>query len=331
MLPNSMRSEGRCFPVGVAGRGEHRARGLAQPVVADDRRAGVVAGHDDRPVRRCHRLAEPVHAGVDRIWIGLCGRAGELGHQWCDVGLDRGGAHRACLSVVEVRRADARSRCWSRFWRLALHASGDRTLRCRHDSCGIDCTGHTCGLAEGDNRDAGLQSATRRQVGVHRLAVAVARRPSGRASGSAPMARSRCASMGSTPPAPSSCRTGSGPRSGRSSSAARSCERRPRSWRPRRGCCARSTRGTSRCDSALPRCACAGPARSPRNTPRAAGLVTKVEHTVSWAGAAPAGYFTAMLAGRERDRHPLRARLRHRLHRERARQAQWLRDELGDR
>ena len=34
--------------------------------------------------------------------------------------------------------------------------------------------------------------------------------------------------------------------------------------------------------------------------PAGAGLVTKVEHTLSWAGAAPAGYFTALLAG-ERD------------------------------
>jgi hypothetical protein len=62
--------------------------------------------------------------------------------------------------------------------------------------------------------------------------------------------------------------------------------------------------------------------------PAGSGLVTKVEHTLSWAGAAPAGYFTAMLAGEsatgvhsgpEYDRAFLR---------ERAHQAQWLRDEL---
>jgi hypothetical protein len=59
-----------------------------------------------------------------------------------------------------------------------------------------------------------------------------------------------------------------------------------------------------------------------------AGLVTKVEHTLSWAGAAPAGYFTAMLAGE-------RASGAHAGHdydaaflRERSRQAQWLREQL---
>jgi hypothetical protein len=62
--------------------------------------------------------------------------------------------------------------------------------------------------------------------------------------------------------------------------------------------------------------------------PAGAGLVTKVEHTLSWAGAAPAGYFTAMLAGeRDSGRHAGpdydAAFLR-----ERARQAHWLRDQL---
>ena len=62
--------------------------------------------------------------------------------------------------------------------------------------------------------------------------------------------------------------------------------------------------------------------------PAGSGLVAKVEHTLSWAGAAPAGYFTAMLAGEraagvhsgpEYDAAFVRAR---------ARQARWLRDEL---
>jgi hypothetical protein len=79
--------------------------------------------------------------------------------------------------------------------------------------------------------------------------------------------------------------------------------------------------------------------------PAGAGLVTKVEHTLSWAGAAPAGYFTAMLAGesvtgvhagraydaafvRERDRRPRRRAYDAAFVRERARQAKWLRAEL---
>ncbi|MFZ1996739.1 MAG: hypothetical protein WAU75_21675 [Solirubrobacteraceae bacterium] len=62
--------------------------------------------------------------------------------------------------------------------------------------------------------------------------------------------------------------------------------------------------------------------------PAGAGLVTKVEHTLSWAGAAPAGYFTAMLAGgRDSGAHSGpdydAAFLR-----ERSRQAHWLRDHL---
>ncbi len=62
--------------------------------------------------------------------------------------------------------------------------------------------------------------------------------------------------------------------------------------------------------------------------PEGAGLVTKVEHTLSWAGAAPAGYFTALLAG-ERD-SGARAGPDYdaAFLRERARQARWLRDQL---
>ncbi len=62
--------------------------------------------------------------------------------------------------------------------------------------------------------------------------------------------------------------------------------------------------------------------------PAGAGLVTKVEHTLSWAGAAPAGYFTAMLAG-ERD-SGARAGPEYdaAFLRERSRQAQWLREQL---
>ncbi|MFL5862484.1 MAG: hypothetical protein ACJ780_17205 [Solirubrobacteraceae bacterium] len=62
--------------------------------------------------------------------------------------------------------------------------------------------------------------------------------------------------------------------------------------------------------------------------PAGAGLVTKVEHTLSWAGAAPAGYFTALLAGeRDSGTHAGPAYDTAFL-RERARQAQWLRDQL---
>jgi hypothetical protein len=62
--------------------------------------------------------------------------------------------------------------------------------------------------------------------------------------------------------------------------------------------------------------------------PAGAGLVDKVEHTLSWAGAAPAGYFTAMLNGeRESGRHS-GPEYDAAFVSERARQAQWLRDEL---
>jgi hypothetical protein len=63
--------------------------------------------------------------------------------------------------------------------------------------------------------------------------------------------------------------------------------------------------------------------------PRGSGLVEKVSHTIWWGGAAPAGYFTAMLAGE-------RATGRHDGHAydlafaaERALQARWLREELA--
>jgi hypothetical protein len=74
---------------------------------------------------------------------------------------------------------------------------------------------------------------------------------------------------------------------------------------------------------------CLGRAREiAEEYPAGSGLVTKIEHIVSWAGAAPAGYFSAMLAGESvsgvhsgRD-YDIAFLL------ERARQAQWLRDEL---
>ena len=58
------------------------------------------------------------------------------------------------------------------------------------------------------------------------------------------------------------------------------------------------------------------------------GLVSKVEHTLSWAGAAPAGYFTAMLAGERATGAHSGRDYDAAVVRERARQAQWLRDEL---
>ena len=58
------------------------------------------------------------------------------------------------------------------------------------------------------------------------------------------------------------------------------------------------------------------------------GLVTKVQHTLSWAGAAPAGYFTAMLAGESAAGVHSGPDYDAAFLRERARQAQWLRDEL---
>jgi hypothetical protein len=62
--------------------------------------------------------------------------------------------------------------------------------------------------------------------------------------------------------------------------------------------------------------------------PAGDGLVSKVEHTIWWAGAPPAGYFTAMLAGqRATGRHSGRD-YDLAFNRERAWQAQWLRREL---
>lgn len=63
--------------------------------------------------------------------------------------------------------------------------------------------------------------------------------------------------------------------------------------------------------------------------PAGYGLVTKVEHTLSWAGAAPAGYFTAMLAGESATGVHSGPDYDAAFIRERARQAQWLRDELA--
>jgi hypothetical protein len=62
--------------------------------------------------------------------------------------------------------------------------------------------------------------------------------------------------------------------------------------------------------------------------PAGSGLVTKVEHTLSWAGAAPAGYFTAMLAGERATGVHSGPDYDDAFVRERARQSQWLRDEL---
>jgi hypothetical protein len=62
--------------------------------------------------------------------------------------------------------------------------------------------------------------------------------------------------------------------------------------------------------------------------PAGAGLVTKVEHTLSWAGAAPAGYFTAMLAGERDSGARAGSDYDAAFLRERARQARWLREQL---
>lgn len=62
--------------------------------------------------------------------------------------------------------------------------------------------------------------------------------------------------------------------------------------------------------------------------PAGAGLVTKVEHTLSWAGAAPAGYFTAMLAGARASRAHRGADYDAAFLAERAHQAGWLQAEL---
>jgi hypothetical protein len=60
-----------------------------------------------------------------------------------------------------------------------------------------------------------------------------------------------------------------------------------------------------------------------------AGLVSKVEHTLSWAGAAPAGYFTAMLAGERHSGARAGAEYDAAFLHERSVQAQWLRDQLA--
>jgi hypothetical protein len=62
--------------------------------------------------------------------------------------------------------------------------------------------------------------------------------------------------------------------------------------------------------------------------PAGAGLVTKVEHTLSWAGAAPAGYFTALLAGERDSAARVGPDYDAAFLRERSRQARWLRDQL---
>jgi hypothetical protein len=62
--------------------------------------------------------------------------------------------------------------------------------------------------------------------------------------------------------------------------------------------------------------------------PAGVGLVTKVEHTLSWAGAAPAGYFTAMLAGERESGARAGAPYDAAFLRERSRQARWLREQL---
>ena len=59
------------------------------------------------------------------------------------------------------------------------------------------------------------------------------------------------------------------------------------------------------------------------------GLVAKVEHTIWWGGAAPAGYFTAMLAGQRATGGNGGADYDAVFVRERALQADWLRRELG--
>lgn len=62
--------------------------------------------------------------------------------------------------------------------------------------------------------------------------------------------------------------------------------------------------------------------------PQGLGLVEKVEHTLSWAGAAPAGYFTAMLAGERATGRHAGADYDAAFARERSVQAEWLRREL---
>jgi hypothetical protein len=62
--------------------------------------------------------------------------------------------------------------------------------------------------------------------------------------------------------------------------------------------------------------------------PAGVGLVTKVKHSLSWAGAAPAGYFTAMLAGERDSGARAGADYDAAFLRERSRQARWLREQL---
>lgn len=63
--------------------------------------------------------------------------------------------------------------------------------------------------------------------------------------------------------------------------------------------------------------------------PQGLGLVEKIEHTVSWAGAAPAGYFTAMLSGESATGRHAGADYDAAFARERSIQAKWLRRKLG--
>lgn len=62
--------------------------------------------------------------------------------------------------------------------------------------------------------------------------------------------------------------------------------------------------------------------------PPGAGLVNKVEHTIWWGGAGPAGYFAAMLAGESATGRHDGPAYDIAFARERARQAQWLRETL---
>jgi hypothetical protein len=63
--------------------------------------------------------------------------------------------------------------------------------------------------------------------------------------------------------------------------------------------------------------------------PPGAGLVAKVGHTIWWGGAAPAGYFTAMLAGESVSGRHDGPEYDAAFLRERALQADWLREALG--
>ncbi|MGH2872472.1 MAG: hypothetical protein ACRDL5_08420 [Solirubrobacteraceae bacterium] len=63
--------------------------------------------------------------------------------------------------------------------------------------------------------------------------------------------------------------------------------------------------------------------------PPGEGLVAKVEHTIWWGGAGPAGYFTAMLAGESATGRHHGSDYDIAFTAERARQAQWLRLELA--